>query len=79
MMTLDANLVLTSVLSFQGSIPHSNLSCLLFQCFFIHVIIFYKVACASFMFIYIKPFEVLLPLIVYWQALNITCLKHVPS
>jgi hypothetical protein len=54
---LDANLVLTSVLSFQGSIPHLSPSCLPFPYFFIHVIVFYKVACASFTFIYIKPFE----------------------
>jgi len=82
MMILDANLVLTKVLSFQCGIPclmqafsHSYM----FPNFFVHVIVLYEVDCASFTLTCIMPLETLSSLIAYWYTLKITCPKHLPS
>jgi hypothetical protein len=70
MMTLDANLVLITVLSFRGGIPHSiqafSHSYLPFPDFFVHnVIVFCKAACTSFTLTCTKHLETLLPLVAY--------------
>jgi hypothetical protein len=84
MIILDANLVLTKVLSFQRGIPHLmqafSHSYMLFPNFFVHVIVFYEVDCASFKLTCIMPLETLSSsLVAYRHTLNITCPKHLPS